>query len=181
MQKTEKLQTILTNDPSMTAWGWAVVDWNGNVIDSGCIKTAPDYKKKRIRKGDDTVRRVSEINHQLLRTIRRHNVVYVLSELPHGSQNANAAIMIGVVTGILQTICDVKKLGIEWYSEGDAKKHLLDKLSATKQETIDEIDSLYKVRWFGVKYKDEAVADAMAIYHVAQYQSSALKLMKAGS
>jgi Holliday junction resolvasome RuvABC endonuclease subunit len=173
-----KQQTILTNDPSMTAWGWAVLDWDGKVIDSGCIKTAPDYKKKRIRKGDDTVRRVSEINHQLLRTIRRHNVVYVLSELPHGSQNANAAIMIGIVTGILQTICDVKKLGIEWYSEGDAKKHLLGKLSAAKREVIDAIAALYHVPWRNIKYIDEAVADAMAIYHVAQFQSSTLKLMK---
>jgi len=179
MERTKnKPQTILTNDPSMTAWGWVILTWDEQILDSGCIKTKPDYKKKRIRKGDDTVRRVREINHQLLSIINKYNVNYVISELPHGSQNANAAVMIGIVTGILQTICDCKQLGIEWYSEGDAKKHLIGKIAATKRTIIDAIDDLYDMPWTNTKYIDEATADAMAIYHVAKFQSSTLKLMK---
>ena len=50
---------ILTNDPSMTAWGWAVLSGSGKVYKTGCIKTSPEQKKRRIRKGDDTVRRAS--------------------------------------------------------------------------------------------------------------------------
>src|SRR6056297_3054439 len=97
---------ILTNDPSLTAWGWAIIDWQDNVIQTGCIKTKPDYKKKRIRKGDDTVRRLSEISQKLIKLINHYNVQYILSELPHGSQNANAAVMIGATTGIVQTLAD---------------------------------------------------------------------------
>jgi Holliday junction resolvasome RuvABC endonuclease subunit len=173
--------TILANDPSMTAWGWVVLDFSGFVIESGCIKTeGVPKKKRRIRKGDDTVRRVSEINQVLLDVIKRNNVRYILSELPHGSQNASAAVMIGICTGVMQTIADTLDIGIEWFSEGDSKKCLLGKISATKDETIQAIDALYKntITWTGKKYKDEAIADAMSIYHVARKTSPTLKLLK---
>lgn len=170
--------TILTNDPSLTGWGWAVLDYAGQVLDCGCIKTESESKARRIRKGDDRVRRISEINHALIDIIRSYNVKIILSELPHGSQTASAAVMIGITAGIAQTIADCFAMSIEWYSEGDAKKHLLNKRSATKQEIINAIASHYDVTWFDVKYKDEAVADAMAIYHLAQEESSVIKMMK---
>jgi len=169
---------VMTNDPSMTAWGWAVIDSFGNVLGSGCIKTAPEQKKRRIRKGDDTVRRASEIIRKLIEILRDYEVMYILSELPHGSQNASAAVMIGMVTGIMQTLADVRNVGIEWYSEGDSKKALLGKLSATKDETIQAIKARYFVRLTGVKYKDEAIADALSVHYCAMQQSSTLKLMK---
>jgi len=166
---------VLANDPSITAWGWAVVDQEvgekGKVLEVGCIKTSPGYKKQKIRKGDDTTRRVMEINTALLSVIYKYNIKFLLSELPHGSQSAAAAVMIGIVTGIGQTLSDALGIPIEWYSEGDSKKNLLGKLSATKDETKDAISSLYKVPWTGVKYHDEAVADALAVYHVAINQS----------
>lgn len=167
--------TILTNDPSLTAWGWAVIRDN-KILNTGCIKTAPEQKKRRIRKGDDNTRRVSEIVKELLDLIKIYGVNYILSELPHGSQNASAAVMIGMTIGIIQTIADSKDLPVEWYSEGDAKKCLLGKRSSTKDETIEAITDNYNIKFTGIKYKDEAIADAMAIYHVALLQSSTLKL-----
>ena len=180
MKRTNHKQRnmILTNDPSLTAWGYAVINSDGIVRDAGCIKTSSESKARRIRKGDDRVRRISEINHILLLKIRDWGVGYILSELPHGSQTASAAVMIGITAGIAQTLADSFKLGIEWYSEGDAKKHLLNKRSATKQEVINAISEHYDIPWTGVKYKDEAIADAMAIYHVAQDQSSMLRFLK---
>jgi len=171
-------KTILTNDPSMTAWGWAVLTPEGKVIETGCIKTAPEQKKRRIRKGDDTVRRVSEINTQLLDVIDKYNVALIISELPHGSQNASAAVMIGMVTGIVQTMGDCLDIAVEFYSEGDSKKCLLGKLSATKDETKVAIGKLYDIPFTGIGYKDEAVADAIAVFHVASKQSPTLKMMK---
>ena len=167
---------ILANDPSFTGWGWVVVNMKGNVVDVGCIKTESESKKRRIRKGDDTVRRIGEINEQLSKVISENNVQIILSELPHGSQSASAAVMIGAVAGIMQTMADCKGLPIDWYGESDAKKHLLNKRSATKEETIKAISKIYNIPWTGVKYKDEAIADAMAIYHVAKSQSPLLKM-----
>ena len=169
---------ILTNDPSITAWGWAVIDTSSTVLAVGCIKTVPLYKKRRIRKGDDTVRRVSEITQTLLQIIRHYKVTYLLTELPHGSQNASAAVMIGIVTGIVQTLSDALEIGVEWYAEMDAKKCLLGKNSATKKEMITAVGKLYDVTWKGVKYYDEAVADALAIYHTALQQSNTLRLFR---
>lgn len=179
MKRTKHNQgTILTIDPSITAWGWVVVDTQGVVIAADCIKTAPTNKKMRIRKSDDTVRRISEINHLLLQVIKKYNVILILSELPHGSQSAVAAKMIGAVSAMGQSMSDFLDIGIEWYSEGDCKMSVLRKRSAAKQEMINAIDNLYVVDWFGIKYKDEAIADALAVHHVAMQQSSALKLLK---
>ena len=169
---------VLTNDPSMTAWGWAVVDIKGIVQDSGCIKTKTEGKKRRIRKSDETTQRASEIINELLRIIRTYDIKFILSESPHGSQNASAAVMIGMVAGIIQTIADTLEIGVEWYSEQDSKKCLLGKISATKQETIDAIHTKYDNWRTGTKYIDEAIADALSIHYTATKQSSTLKLMK---
>ena len=177
-KQIQKEGTILTNDPSMTAWGWAIMSFNGEVTKTGCIKTETEGKKRRIRKSDETSQRISEINNILINIIKEHNVKMILSEAPHGSQNASAAVMIGVVAAIAQTIADCFNLPIEFYSEQDSKKCLLNKKSATKQETIDAINTLYAVPWASIKYKDEAVADAIAVYHVASKQSSVLKMLK---
>jgi len=169
--------TILTNDPSMTAWGYAIMSYKGEIIAQGVIKTKTEGKKRRIRKGDETTVRISEINKTLLEQIERYNVNYILSELPHGSQNASAAVMMGVVAGIAQTIADCLNIGIEWYSEGDSKMCLLGVRSAEKKDTIAAIDKKYDVEWTGVKWKDEAVADALSIHYTATKQSPVLKLL----
>ena len=169
---------ILTNDPSMTAWGWAVISRDGRILATGCIKTKTDGKKRRIRKSDETTQRASEIIMKLLEVIRAFDIKLILSESPHGSQNASAAVMIGMVAGIEQAIADTLGIGIEWYSEGDSKKALLGKIAATKQETIDAIHAKFDNWRTGTKYIDEAVADALSVYYCATKYSSTLKLIK---
>lgn len=168
---------ILANDPSFTAWGWVVLNHKGQILKQGCIKTKTEGKKRRIRKGDETVQRTGEINKVLLDVIKEYKISYIVTELVHGSQNAAGAIMIGITIGILRTISDTLNIGIEWYGENDAKKCALGRISSTKQEMIDAMDKIYNVNWFGVKYKDEAIADALAIHNVAMHESSTLKLM----
>jgi len=169
---------VLANDPSVCAWGWAVLNARHEILDTGCIKTAGGGKKMRIRKGDDTVRRISEIAERLKQVIEKYHVTYLISELPHGSQNASAAVMQGSVSGIAQTISVFTGLGIEWYSEGDSKKNLLGKISAEKKETIIAVGKHYDWKPSGTKYIDEAVADALSIHYVASKQSPILKMFK---
>lgn len=178
MKRTSATDSIMVHDPSITAWGWAVLDWDDQVLDAGCIKTSSEHKKRRIRKGDDTIRRISEINRRLLEVIHRYHTIYMVSELPHGSQSASAALMMGITSAVPQALGDALNIPVEWYSEGDAKKALLNKRSAAKQEIIDAIGELYQVDWTGVKYRDEAIADALAIHYVAQLNSQAIKMMK---
>lgn len=172
---------ILTNDPSVTGWGWAVLEMkNGRsrILDSGCIKTQPEHKKRRIRKSDDTIRRLDEIIEVLIVLHTEYTLDWIVSELPSGSQSASAASMLGAVTGVMETFAKVNNLPIDWFSEQDAKKFLLKKKSATKQETIDAVSKLYGKSWqTDVKYKDEAVADALQVFHVAKAKSQALIFM----
>jgi Holliday junction resolvasome RuvABC endonuclease subunit len=177
MERSKSEYIILTNDPSIVAWGWVVMTTRNNIIEAGCIKTAPEQKKRRIRKSDDRTRRINDINAVLLSLIKKYNIEYIIAEMPHGSQSASAAIMIGIVLGMLQTISDCLNIPIEYYSEGDSKKCLLGKLSATKDETKQAIDKLYDVPWTGIGYKDEAIADAVSIFHVASKESTTLKIM----
>ena len=165
-------------DPSLTGWGWVVVKVDGTVLACGCIKTESQNKVRRIRKGDDDVRRIAEINNILLRRIRHHRVTYLLSELPHGSQSSAAAKMVGITAALGQTQAQCLDIPIEWYSEGDSKKALLGKATGTKQETIDAIDELYDFPWPKHKYQKEAAADAMSIFHTALQQSTFLQFYK---
>ena len=175
---TFKEPTILTNDPSITAWGWAVMKPDGEVLACGCIKTAPEQKKRRIRKSDDTARRANEVIRKLINIIQTYNVKYILSESPHGSQNASAAVMIGLVMGIVCAMAECLVLPLELYSEGDSKKCTLGKLSASKGEMIERINELYDVPFTGTKYIDEAIADAISIFNVASKESPTIKMMR---
>jgi len=169
---------ILTNDPSFTAWGWAVLDGRGEIKAIGCIKTAPEHKKTRIRVSDDRTRRTIEIVQELLRVIAKYKINYIVSESPHGSQNASAAVMIGIVAGILATVGECLQIPVEYYSEQDSKKAVLGRKAATKEAMIEAIDRVYNVAWQRVKYFDEAVADALAVHYVASRQSQMLKMMR---
>lgn len=173
------LPLVMTNDPSMTAWGWAILDKFGKVCASGAIKTKPIEKKLRIRVGDDNIRRITEINTELLRIIDEYNPALIVSELPSGgSQSAIAATMLGFVTAILQTIAIVKDIPIEWFSEGDAKMAVCGKRSIEKNEMVLLMRKKNSTMPFlNVKWRDQAVADSLAVYYAAKKQSSILRLL----
>lgn len=171
-------KTILTNDPSMTAWGWAVLTISGDILDADCVKTVPMDKKLRIRKGDDRIRRIHEINLQLIQVIKHHNVQLILGELPHGSQTAVASLMIGMVSGLLQTVGDCLEIPVEWYSESDAKLAICGKRSLPKAEMIKLIGKVYPdVPFTGIKWRDEGIADALAIHNTAMQHSPLIKML----
>jgi len=175
-EETTRPPAVLACDPSLTEFGW-VVCRGLHIVDSGCIKTKTKDKKLRIRKGDDRMRRISEINRTLLSVIQKHKVQYIVSELPHGSQSAAAAIALGMVSGAVQGMADFLELGIEWYSEGDSKMALLGKRSAEKKETIDAVLLLYKWKLPAHKYQQQAIADALSIHYAATQMSPVIKYM----
>jgi len=175
-KQQSKKPRILACDPSLTAWGWVVLE--GHIPQaSGVIVTKPEAKKRRIRVGDDDVRRVGELITQLVKVIEKYNVTFIVTELPHGSQSSRGAITIGIVLGVLQSFNILQNIPVEWFSEQDAKKALLGRISATKQQVIDAVADLYEVYWTGKKYVDEAVADALAIYYCAEQTSPTIKFM----
>ena len=164
----ESMYTVLTNDPSMTAWGWAVVTLKGVVIKTGAIKTEFLAKKKKVKVSEDRIRRIKEITKALLLVIKEYKIDRIVSEVPHGSQNASAAVMIGVVTGILQTFGDCLNIPVEWYYEGDCKKAISGKRSlSNKDEMVKLIDNRFTVPWMKWKWENQAIADALAVFNLA--------------
>jgi Holliday junction resolvasome RuvABC endonuclease subunit len=170
--------TVLACDPSFTAWGWAIMTPEGKPVKTGCIKTAPENKKTRIRKSDDRTRRTSEIVHVLLNLIKEYNVGLMVVEAMHGSQNASAAVTIGIAAGIVQTLSDVLDIPVEYYSEQDSKKCALGKKAATKDDMVDRMSEIFDADWTNIKYIDEAVADSLAVFYCAQQNSQMLKMMR---
>lgn len=170
---------VLTNDPSVTAWGWAVIDPKTNLIHaSGAIKTTPSSKKLRIRKGDDRIRRIQIINTDLIQVIKNYNIRLILSEQPHGSQSAVAALMIGIVLAEMQTIGDCLNIPVEWFSESDAKLAATGSRSIEKDDMVKVAKKLFpSMSLTNVKWRDQAVADALAVYYVARQQSTSLKMI----
>jgi Holliday junction resolvasome RuvABC endonuclease subunit len=86
--------------------------------------------------------------------------------------------MIGMVSGVMQTIGDCLNIPVEWYSEGDAKKAISGKRSVEKDEMVEIVKGIYThVPWKETKWQDQAIADSLAVYHVAKQQSQMLKLL----
>lgn len=174
---TKEGTSILCLDPSLTATGIVAIR-NGIILEALCVKTEPVSKKMKIRKSDDRVRRIQLINQEILTFIKTHSVKYIVSELPHGSQNAAAATSLGLVVGTIQGIADSLDIPVEWFSEQDSKVALLGKKSATKEETIRKVDKVFSnVPWTKVGFRDEAIADALSVYFVASKQSPTVKFL----
>lgn len=169
---------ILACDPSITAWGWAIINEHNNIIARGCIKTEPSYKKNRIRVSDDRTNRAGYIAEILITLIEEYNIKIILTEMPHGSQNAKASVMIGIVIGFFACLNKTMDIPIEYYSEQDSKKALLGRKDGSKQDVINAVDKIYDVPWTGTKYIDEAVADSIAVHYVATKQSQILKMIR---
>jgi Holliday junction resolvasome RuvABC endonuclease subunit len=176
MERNKKV-SVICFDPSFTAWGYCVFS-QGQCTAVGVIKTSSESKQRRIRKGDDRIRRINEIATLLNDLLIEHNVKLMLCELPHGSQSASAAVMVGAVSGIVETLSVCRGIPAEYYSEGDTKQRLLHKRAASKDEMIAAIKKQYTIPFTGVGYRDEAIADAVAVYHEARYSSSSLKLLE---
>lgn len=174
-----KRRLVITNDPSLTAWGWAVIDpLDNTVVECGMIHTEPAGKTLRTRKGDDRVRRIQEINSKLLEVINKYKVSLILSELPHGSQSAVAAIMIGIATGVMQTIGDSLNIPVEWFSESDAKLAVCGKRSIPKDHMVAIMENHYPgTQWKKTKAANQAIADSLAVFYVARKQSTILKML----
>lgn len=148
----------------------------------GCIETKPSKKKVNLRAGDDLVRRVVEIHTVLHEILKRCRIDLIVAELPHGSQNHKGAIMIGTVVGILQTLANFKGIPLEWYSEKDAKTAAGLTDGSSKQMVMDKMAKRFGLRYEYKTNKErrqqEAMADAMLIYHAALVHSPFLAHLK---
>ena len=167
-----KPMRILTMDPSLRAWGWAKILEEGEcgcfdesltaeVIDQGVIKT---QKPKNLPIIKGRLQSAKEIAERLVALIDDFWPCIVLAEDPTGSQHANDAASQGICQGIIAGICEARRIPYWTCSPLQARQALGLKPPTTKAHVVNTIGNLLPdLKWSGVKYVDEAVADALAV------------------
>ena len=155
---------LLTLDIAFRNTGWVIL--NKGVIQSyGTIVTKKD-PRKQVKISDDYASNCTQLAAQLNAIIWSYRPKGILAELPHGSQNARAAKMLGGAVGIVAAIAVCHNLPLELISEGDSKQAALGKKSAAKEEAMDWARKKYPNIDFGnIKAKFEHVADALMAYN----------------
>jgi Holliday junction resolvasome RuvABC endonuclease subunit len=172
------MSNILSFDPSITEFGLAIIN-SDTIIDAECIKTNPGHSEHNITKSRDKARRASKIVKRILDVLCHHRIKTIVSELPQGSQSAPAADCLGMARSIVQTIADCYSKQIIWVKQHDSKMTMVGKSDAEKHEMIDAVDNSDinfpelgdpkdGAPWTGIKYRDEAIADAVAVYITAK-------------
>lgn len=172
------MRTILSVDPSFSATGWAVL-LNSSQKRNNCVYQLVDYgwiktiKHKKMSVGVDDMNRARQIATELLFQIRTHNVTEIYSEIPLGSQSANAAKALGIAKGIVATITCVDKFdSFLWMNPFQIKATLCGNKNAEKEEIIKVVecafpslrrDSRRKKRTGKFSLFHEAVCDAIAV------------------
>lgn len=166
---------ILGLDPSLTAYGWAVlrVD-DGAVVDAGCIRTQPAKGKQHAYVGDDDTLRVRVITRELARVVQRHTPRAIAYETSGGAQSARAARALGIACGItgalVECAAELLEIGIvEVPVTAREAKSATGSTSASKADVVEWASSRAPDQMWGAPVPvREAIADSIAVAEYAR-------------
>lgn len=167
---------ILGLDPSLTAYGWAVVRIdNGLVLNAGCIRTQPAARGKRhAYVGGDDTRRVRVITRELARVVQRHTPRAIAYETNGGAQSARAARALGIACGItgalIECAAELLEIGvIEVPVTAREAKSATGDAGASKSAVVEWASSRAPDQMWGEPVPvREAIADAIAVAEYAR-------------
>jgi Holliday junction resolvasome RuvABC endonuclease subunit len=157
---------ILALDPSISATGWVIYDpIEKTILTVGAYKQRPEAGVSKTQ---------VKINHQrnyaewLLGVVNQFSVTKIVCEFPHGSQSSAAAWALSMVTSVVSTVAITKEIPVKFYLESQVKKFLLDKAKrVTKSEITNYVLAIFPeisyIPDMNVKYKREAISDALAV------------------
>ena len=154
---------ILALDPSLTAWGYCVID-NGKVLDHGCIKTSPMQGKLVF---ESNQMRAMILAKKVVQLIKDHKIKSIVAETAMGSKSNVAARALYICFGLVAGIGEAT--GIPWklYLAPHIRKGTLGVSSASKEDIQEWVFKKYPTLGVDVKdspkYYKEAVADAALV------------------
>jgi Holliday junction resolvasome RuvABC endonuclease subunit len=152
---------ILTLDPSLTAFGWAILD-KSKYVAGGCIKTKKE--KGLVVRSDHN--RLKQILLVLISLRDQYKLTEVYYEVPGGSKGFRCAQALAAVRGVVLGFCVASGLKYHEVRVGDLREALLGNKNATKDEILVYVKQ--KIPTFTTKTMDEAtiyaVSDALAVY-----------------
>jgi len=152
---------VLTLDPSLRAFGWAIVS-NGKYVAGGCVKT----KKKKGLIVDSDYISLRELIEALMDLNKKYKITEVYYEVPGGSKGFRCAQTLAAVRGAVLSFCLNNALPHNEVRVIDLRKELVGNKDASKDEILACV--LKKIPTFSVKgLKDDekyAISDALAVY-----------------
>jgi Holliday junction resolvasome RuvABC endonuclease subunit len=155
---------ILCLDPSLRAFGWAVIE-NNDFIDGGCIETKP-VKGKKITDADTDA--LSFIATSLKDILTKYKCQKIVFENAVGSKSGRANQSLAYVKGLVVAICVFHGVEFETIKAKSVKKKLTLNNNATKSDVLIEVQKNFKSFDKKVghlpKFKLYAVSDAAAVF-----------------
>ena len=156
---------ILSFDPSLTAFGWSIIDDSGTIKDCGCIETS---KFTNISVTYSDTLRVTEIVSLLKSKINQYDIKLILSESPYGSKSSSAIKALSLVKGAIIGLATIESLPIIWITAGTAKLAISGSKNATKDDVLSSVITQYpSFSSFTLKMtkaKKYAIADSLSVY-----------------
>lgn len=138
---------ILALDPSLSSTGYAVLDYDYNLIDCGKITT----KKGKIPKGDriadleDEDNRIYTIVNGIEKQVlSKVEIDVVVAEAQFGGNNIKTAMQLSRVRGAFIYLFKSKGLKQNYQEPSLVRKNLMGKGNASKEEVAEFIREFYK-------------------------------------
>lgn len=154
---------ILTLDPSLRAFGWAIVSAN-KIIACGCIKTAKSSK----RVTDSDTDRLEFISKELADQILKYNPTKIVFEHAAGSKSSRANQALAFVKGLVIGLAVAYNIPFQTVTAKEVKKGLTSNRNAEKDElqkiVIEKYPDFNEKTLKFSKEKKFAVSDAIAVY-----------------
>jgi Holliday junction resolvasome RuvABC endonuclease subunit len=127
---------VLSVDPGLSNYGYAVWNAYGELVKVGILQTKKT-KKKITRVSDDYASRIASLTLQLNQIITDNAIKAVLGELPIlGGQNASAVRDMAVSVAISMSVFTMLNLPIEWCTPTEVKVALAGHNNSTKKEMM---------------------------------------------
>jgi Holliday junction resolvasome RuvABC endonuclease subunit len=155
---------LLALDPGYTNTGWVLFE-DGEIIDSGCIKTEKTKRKGSLVSHDHAAR-CSLIAKKLAEIIREHDVQGIVGELPSsGGKSSRAVAGMARAGAIPACVAAIFSIPCEWCTPFELKKHMTGNGNAGKGSIQAEVLKRYPSARNGKGKGDfEHIADAIGAY-----------------
>ena len=161
-------EIVFTSDPSLTAFGWAILNTKSmTIIDGGCIKTKKSSDKRALKSIDLGVRGLI-ICKKLHEVALAYPIKRITYEIPVGAKSYQAATSLALVHGIMLYFCAIVDVPFTRVAAKYAKVNIAGESTATKDQVyegcISKISNLEEFLKGKTKEERYAVADAVAVY-----------------
>jgi Holliday junction resolvasome RuvABC endonuclease subunit len=123
---------VLGLDPSMTAYGWALVSRGERyvVLDAGHARTEKDAKKSHMYAADQDAQRITLLAHGLLTALNdayaasHPHAFRIVCEAPAGSQHAVSAKALGQSLGVTLGVLASRGYGVRFVQAHEVKQRV---------------------------------------------------------